>query len=841
MRIWKGYRDAQCGWVEAAEDDDNPVSKRALFLTIYAPKRGVLEIWCCQMGPRVAAFNVGKTCRVVHCGYSMIGLNDFMLAKYKSYADFHTSRCFILDFATASLFTLKVPFLCALTDRSSKRTRDVHLLREFRNLLREDVVNRDKLRSVLLAMRTAEVKREALEALIASMGQTAQTIPEVLIELVSALKTQMASQSATNELDYENQLICQACAKILQLFELYSQIESLKTSETAVDNDSPVDIQYLVEALNWNGSDIARYLSLLSLKSSKKDLKPQSKIKKSQKESNQSVTFTTFLSSFQVFSNHVFKHNNEIQFDQVAIELTAGQKNSANEALAAVSNFIFLKSFTNEKLDVAKIKRLLQQSCISPSDLLFILFTSWMSSSLYNNWKTWEVFNSFATAIVDLIPVDVNLVSETTDDLVLLNWNPILHLVVSSDNLPASLIAVQVIRTSDGLLRDKETQEAEKADKSLESVEEWETLHVEAEQLNLLARQLEDVLLLELLLKSAGQSEHSYKIGRLCLSGLLKSGAGIVSELVAEWAVASQIEPDSLFRGLAGAERAEETSEDASGDVFGIEGAEEASKQNLDVDTSIELLSHVRRRFPHSLEPDVLMANCAWELIMTWDKAPSLASASHLTKSFDYLNAIQNAVLRHNVMCLAWRTYLQKRFEALAGLMQKMGKAPKDRICKKELGLSEDCLESYLLFAINLLELVYQTIAGAEVAPVPPYAVDEWWREAASSLDVSRSAPLALLAAHHRIANVALVLEHIRLATVMLFVVAYQLKSAKPLSLFSSTSQQYMFRDFNTPFMPSNASPAVVDGRQKFLAATCAAIASYLPASAQSGNHYYIN
>ena len=65
-----GYRDAQVGWIEVKEDrhsmhpgaphQPEPTPRRALFLVIYAPRRGILEVWAAQQGSRVAAFNVSK-------------------------------------------------------------------------------------------------------------------------------------------------------------------------------------------------------------------------------------------------------------------------------------------------------------------------------------------------------------------------------------------------------------------------------------------------------------------------------------------------------------------------------------------------------------------------------------------------------------------------------------------------------------------------------------------------------------------------------------------------------------------------------------------------------------
>lgn len=44
-----GYRDAECGWILVEEENREEIrsldeNKRALFLVIYAPKRGILEV-----------------------------------------------------------------------------------------------------------------------------------------------------------------------------------------------------------------------------------------------------------------------------------------------------------------------------------------------------------------------------------------------------------------------------------------------------------------------------------------------------------------------------------------------------------------------------------------------------------------------------------------------------------------------------------------------------------------------------------------------------------------------------------------------------------------------------
>lgn len=78
IRMWKGYRDAQCGWIEAHEEKqrisrkerkNNPgivshsQQRRALFLVIYAPKKGLIDIWSIQNGSKITSFSASKNGR----------------------------------------------------------------------------------------------------------------------------------------------------------------------------------------------------------------------------------------------------------------------------------------------------------------------------------------------------------------------------------------------------------------------------------------------------------------------------------------------------------------------------------------------------------------------------------------------------------------------------------------------------------------------------------------------------------------------------------------------------------------------------------------------------------
>jgi hypothetical protein len=96
IRMWKGYRDAQCGWIEAVEEVHRVSNKghhnksgtsnssrshrrTALFLVVYAPKKGVIDIWSMQFGTKITTFSASKNGRYI---LKMIFYNKIINTSY---------------------------------------------------------------------------------------------------------------------------------------------------------------------------------------------------------------------------------------------------------------------------------------------------------------------------------------------------------------------------------------------------------------------------------------------------------------------------------------------------------------------------------------------------------------------------------------------------------------------------------------------------------------------------------------------------------------------------------------------------------------------------------------
>lgn len=171
LRMWKGYRDAQCSFIRVAEklpkNSDKIHRRHALFLVIFAPRRGTLEIWGLQRGGKVAAFAVSKHGQLVYNAHTLMGVTSSVKVKYAS-----TTTCTFLDPSDLTLKEIIVPFHCAITDENSKTVKDMHLLRRIKLCLRSGDSNHDPIRQEVLEsatnLQTNDIRLQCVEMMVKS-------------------------------------------------------------------------------------------------------------------------------------------------------------------------------------------------------------------------------------------------------------------------------------------------------------------------------------------------------------------------------------------------------------------------------------------------------------------------------------------------------------------------------------------------------------------------------------------------------------------------------------------------------------------------------------------------
>lgn len=86
IRMWKGVRDAVCGWVEAFERDlyGGESTKVLQFLVMYSSKRGYLKIFQMRHGKQVGAYHVGSGWQLVPCAREPLGSSMVNASRRKS-------------------------------------------------------------------------------------------------------------------------------------------------------------------------------------------------------------------------------------------------------------------------------------------------------------------------------------------------------------------------------------------------------------------------------------------------------------------------------------------------------------------------------------------------------------------------------------------------------------------------------------------------------------------------------------------------------------------------------------------------------------------------------------
>uniref|UniRef100_A0AAZ3NRJ9 Rab3 GTPase-activating protein non-catalytic subunit n=1 Tax=Oncorhynchus tshawytscha TaxID=74940 RepID=A0AAZ3NRJ9_ONCTS len=368
-------------------------------------------------------------------------------------------------------------------------------------------------------------------------------------------------------------------------------------------------------------------------------------------------------------------------------------------------------------------------------------------------------------------------------------WQQVRSACVQSHSAAAALLAAIVAHRA---AKDNITSLAETKFQS-----EWEAVSLELEQWAVCVRQLEDVLALQTLLCVAplkgtpgGATPHC------SVKALLEGGRGGIADSVAKWVFRQDLAPerlkDMLQRGEA--QRTEQPSQPVL-----------REKSQEDADFNRALLVSVCQRFPDSLSPDLLFAHCCWEYVVQWNKYPE--EGRYLCCAVEHLKLVSSPHIQLGISSMMWNTFIVKRFSAAAFLMEKVGKAPKDRLCRRDVGMGDGATTSFLGSCVALLQILMEREVEAE-----KLCVEEVWGVAEGP------ASIVELALEQRGIHYPLVQHHCLLATLLHTAMTFNLR-VKPLSLFDSKGKSAFFRELvSIQLMPSgDMDPGLVSLRQEFL------------------------
>ncbi|GAA6078724.1 rab3 GTPase-activating protein non-catalytic subunit isoform X2, partial [Tachysurus ichikawai] len=262
-----------------------------------------------------------------------------------------------------------------------------------------------------------------------------------------------------------------------------------------------------------------------------------------------------------------------------------------------LGSFLFWGCLSGQS-PLERVCETLQQSGISPQQLLSLLLTVWLNrekeilkraDAVRNLHTLLDTLSSMKGAVDG--SWDVQCVSPW--------WQKVRNACVQSESAGAAMLAAVVAQ------RAAKRSITNLAENKLQS--DWECVSLELEQWLVCVRQLEDVLALQTLLSlPSPQGTLGGAIQRCSVKTLLESGRGGVADSVAKLIFRQDVNPGTL-RDIV--------------QRRGREQREEMEEKDA-LHTLEELLACVCQRFPNSLSSDVLWAHCCWEYVVQWNKDP---------------------------------------------------------------------------------------------------------------------------------------------------------------------------------------------------------------------------
>lgn len=213
---------------------------------------------------------------------------------------------------------------------------------------------------------------------------------------------------------------------------------------------------------------------------------------------------------------------------------------------------------------------------------------------------------------------------------------------------------------------------------------------------------------------------------------------------------------------------------------------------------------------PKSLCSDYLLSNCAWESASTWSKQPEFVDL--LPLAVEFLRDIGDSQLLHGLSYFIWQNVAAERFQKLVLLIEKVGKAPKDRLCRKEVGLTETQILPFAEFCADLLDILANANADCVVSAPNLRSVEDFvdrFFGTFSADAVNEPTALVSLAFRQKCTNFHQVLHHKRLAMVVVMGLESGMKPIKPMNLYDENGRNAFFKGLLTyPFMKEVDSSA---------------------------------
>ncbi|PAA94002.1 hypothetical protein BOX15_Mlig024808g1 [Macrostomum lignano] len=689
LRMWKGYRGAQVGWVAA--QDTSGKGGRALFLVIYASRRGLLEVWTACHGPRVAAFNVSRQGRLLYCPHSLMGLSSLNARHYT------TGYCYFLD-SNRSIKAVNVPYHLAFTDANSYQTHDTALLKQLRQTLRESPefteAESQRLRQQLSQFRLVSYLEQAVDRLIGAKQMTQPVLDACLRQALDMLTGTAGSGAAPclpGSSAGERAKLGAFVASELELLNAYTLVRAVAadSAETGASGPGGAELASLPQPERL-GDDVNLAIGRLFARLGEKlagaqtgDCAPEPVALKPP------FSVPAFLNMFFCVIEKAAQQQQEQQQEQqqqqqfvarVQFRAEASLEDKARLGEFLAQSYLAGHVTLEDQLAILRCDQLTGCGVLLES-LACHLLLDWRRAFLCSDWLA-RFRLLFADALRLLSMAEAGAPAAVAECLC--------GLAASADQPPGALLLTLLLIDCGGDFINDEAI--------------WE-------KLDQLAMKLRDTESLWLCMDTEPLSVKMIEQG----------SRGLVGELLARRLVGAGLGPADLER-------------------FFLD-------ESADADFA---LAHAA--FPLSLQFDVLAANCAWEAGLAWVREPDRCDRLSACLAYMGLLGSGSGCLKQGLSSMLWHVHFCKPLQSLAFLADKAGRQPGDRATRRELGMSAAAACEFAALMADFLSDCFHT-AYADV--VPALAMETLWDNPAGRLSLcelalDQTAPVPEAVRQHR-------------------------------------------------------------------------------------------
>lgn len=201
LRIWKGYRDAQCSFMQVDEklskNTHKQKRKHTTFLAIYSPRRSTVDVWCVERGKKLAAFPAGPHGQLIQqFGHAASGSYGGAASKSSQSAP---TTAFYLNPSDLSMKELTIPFHYALNTSSSKKSKDLHIINQIKVAIKSFDENQSdvgaEISELCDSIQTNEMRFKCVNTLLKSRHLT----PEIFGIVLDSFLRNISGDAIENE------------------------------------------------------------------------------------------------------------------------------------------------------------------------------------------------------------------------------------------------------------------------------------------------------------------------------------------------------------------------------------------------------------------------------------------------------------------------------------------------------------------------------------------------------------------------------------------------------------------------------------------------------------------